>query len=69
MTIWPSSGAVGTKVTVIGQGFVVTRARPRLTWDGLTAGMPTISIKHGTFKATFTVPKSFSSDRTSRRSR
>ena len=58
LVLSPSLGAPGTKVTVTGQGFP-GKAVIQLTWDGATAGMPTVSATgRGAFKVTFNVPKS-----------
>src|SRR6187200_231748 len=57
LTLSPTKGAPGTKVTVVGDGF-----RPKdvveLTWDGDPSGMPKVSTNgRGGFRATFKVPK------------
>ena len=65
LTLSPSKGAPGTKVTAIGDGF-----RPResveLTWDGDTGGMPKVSTNgRGGFRASFKVPAVASGKHTS----
>ena len=58
LTLSPTSGAPGTRVTVTGNG-VSPKSRIQLTWDGSTVGMPTASSNpRGGFRVTFKVPKS-----------
>jgi hypothetical protein len=58
LTLSPTSGAAGTKVTVVGQAFA-KRAQLKLTWDGATAGMPSFMTNaRGSFRVSFKVPKS-----------
>ena len=56
LTLTPSSGPPGTKVTVIGQGFD-PRTQLQLTWDDAIGGMPNVSLKNrGNFRVSFKVP-------------
>lgn len=57
LTLSPTTGAPGTKVTATGHGFA-PKGQLELAWDGAPAGMPTVSTNgHGDFRASFKVPK------------
>ena len=58
MTLSPTSGAPGTRVTVTGNGFS-PKSQIQLSWDGASGGMPTASSNpRGGFRVTFKVPQS-----------
>ena len=56
LSMTPSSGPVGSSITVLGTGFP-TKTRVQLTWDLASAGMPRATTNaNGTFSVTLTVP-------------
>ncbi len=57
ISISPTSGAAGATVTVSGSNFGHTTVQ--LTWDGSSAGMPSVIVGgNGSFRATFAVQSS-----------
>jgi hypothetical protein len=54
LSVSPTSGIVGTLVTVSGSNFGHTSVQ--LSWDGSAAGMPSVTVGgNGSFRTTFTV--------------